>query len=304
MDIAGVLPVLHLPYDADMAIDYAALACEVDWVFAQGVDGVVIAMASEIQRLSDAERDELAARLVEQVAGRGPVITSCGAEGVELACRHARAAAAAGVDGLMAVPPCLTACAADDIRLYYQAILDAVDLPLVIQDASGYVGNSIPLATLTQLLADNPDRVLFKPEAHPVGAAVSALRDATGGEAKMFEGLGGMSLVDTWQRGIVGTMPGSDMPWAIVALWRALQAGDLSSARQIQGPLTCLISMLHNLDAFIVTEKMLLCEQGIFDNERVRGPVGFVLDPDTRREILAIFAELRRVVDSGPAAAG
>lgn len=39
----------------------------------------------------------------------------------------------------------------------------------------------------------------------------------------IFEGSGGLALVDAYYRGIAGTMPGTDVPWAIVAFW---QAGD------------------------------------------------------------------------------
>ncbi len=78
--ISGVLPVLQLPYGDDDAIDWHTLGREVDWAFANGAQGVVAAMVTEILRLTDAERDELAARMVVSVNGRGPVVMSVGAE--------------------------------------------------------------------------------------------------------------------------------------------------------------------------------------------------------------------------------
>ena len=96
-----------------------------------------------------------------------------------------------------------------------------------MQDASGYVGRPLAIATQARLLEEfGDDRVLFKPEAAPLGPNLTALRDATGGRARVFEGSGGVALVDSYRRGIVGTMPGAELIEAIVALWNALVAGD------------------------------------------------------------------------------
>ena len=132
-------------------------------------------------------------------------------------------------------------------------------------------------------------RVMFKPEATPIGPRLSELRDATNGRASVFEGTGGIALVDSFHRGIVGTMPGADLIRAIVALWRALQANDEQKIRQISLPLCALISMQNSLDAFLAVEKYLLVKQGIFRNTLIRGPVGYVLDDETRREVDRLF---------------
>lgn len=55
--LAGVLPVLQMPYHADASVDEAVLEQEVDWLLEQGVDGVTVAMVSEVLRLSDADRE-------------------------------------------------------------------------------------------------------------------------------------------------------------------------------------------------------------------------------------------------------
>jgi 4-hydroxy-tetrahydrodipicolinate synthase len=293
--IHGVLPVIQTPYKTDGSIDPAVLKREIDWLFEEGVDGIVLAMVSEVLRLTDAERDDLTRMSVEIAAGRGPVVASVGAESTAQAVRHTRAAEAAGADALMAIPPSLTRCSAQELADYYKAILDATSLPLVVQDASGYVGNSIPVATQAALLELAPERVLFKPEAQPIGPNVSALLEATGGRAKIFEGTAGLALMDSFPRGIVGTMPGADVPWAIVAIWRALKAGDTKRAGDIHARLAALVNLMHNLDAYLAIEKLLLVEQGIFANEIVRGPVGYHADEGTRHEVLRLFNALREV---------
>ena len=78
--------------------------------------------------------------------------------------------------------------------------------------------------------------------------------------------------MDSYQRGVVGTMPGADLITALVPLWRALTRGDMARARQIHGPLSSLITLQNSLDSFLAVEKHLLVRQGIFKNEIVRGP--------------------------------
>jgi dihydrodipicolinate synthase/N-acetylneuraminate lyase len=294
--LEGVLPVLHVPYHEDFTPDYETFRRQIDWAFACGVDGVVLAMVTDILRLTDAERDALVVETVQAVAGRGPVVASAGAESTQQAVRHAKAAEAAGVTALMVIPPGLTRCSPAQITAYYEAILGATKLPVIIQDASGYVGNPIPVATQAALFLKYPDRVLFKPEAQPIGQNLSALRDATGGKAPIFEGTGGIALADSFRRGIVGTMPGTDVCWAIVALWRALQAGREAEANRIHLTLSALIALQHSLDAFLAIEKLLLVEQGIFKNTLVRGPLGFELDAETKAEALRLYRELKRIV--------
>ena len=197
----------------------------------------------------------------------------------------------------MAIPPCLTRCDEHGLTEYYEAILAATSKPLIVQDASGYVGHSISIQTQGNLFRRYPDRIMFKPEAIPIGPKLSALREATNGQAKIFEGTGGLALIDSYQRGVTGTMPGTDVCWALVAIWRSLESGDHERARRIHEPLAVMVSMQTSLDAFLAIEKMLLVEQGVFKNAIVRRPVGYRLDEETRLEVLRLFDRLRRAVD-------
>ena len=91
--------------------------------------------------------------------------------------------------------------------------------------------------------------------ATPIGPRLSQLHDATGGRARVFEGTGGLALVDSFARGIIGTMPGADLIKAIVALWRALRDDDRARINRISLPLIAIIYMQNSLDAFLAIEK-------------------------------------------------
>jgi dihydrodipicolinate synthase/N-acetylneuraminate lyase len=298
-NLTGVFPVFQTPFHDDESIDFATLAVEIEWLFDRGASGIVMAMVSETLRMSSEERDELAGKVCSLAAGKGPVVISVGAESSHSAIRHAKHAEAQGAAAVMAIPPISIALGRDELHGYYRSILEAVAIPVIVQDASGYVGRPMPVEMQAQILSEFGDeRVLFKPEATPIGPNLSALRDATGGKAKIFEGSGGISLVNSYRRGIVGTMPGAEIIDAQVALWRALGEGSEERIYRLSFPISSLVALQSGLDGFLAVEKYLLVKQGIFPNATIRGPVGYVLDEETRQEVDRLFEILMTEVRS------
>ena len=295
--LSGVFPVFQTPFRDDDSIDRDVLEHEIRWMYGHGVNGIVMAMVSETLRLSGEERRALAEAACETGLAHGSVIISVGAESTKVAVDYARHAESVGASALMAIPPTTVASLEDELADYYRGLLDATEVPVVIQDASGYVGQAMSISVQAELLDEYPQRVLFKPEAEPIGPRLTELREATDGAARVFEGSGGIALVDSYKRGIVGTMPGAEVCWALVALWDALGRGDQRRIDAINGPLTALVSMQTGLDGFIAVEKHLLVRQGVFKSDRVRRPVGYRLDPESRYEVDHRFDLLRDAVD-------
>jgi dihydrodipicolinate synthase/N-acetylneuraminate lyase len=292
--LRGVLPVFQTPYHEDESIDFDTLEREIHWLYDCGADGIVMAMVSEVLRLSTGERHRLAEFACQIGGERGVVIVSVGAESSHAAAELARHARQAGADAVMAIPPVSIALDDTELLRYYTRILEAAEIPMIVQDAAGYVGRPLSVALQAKILAEFGDRVLFKPEAVPIGPRLSALRDATGGKAQVFEGTGGIALVDSFRRGIVGTMPGADLIDAVVALWRALEQGDDGRAYELSLPLSALIAVQNSLDAFLAVEKHVLVKRGVFKNAIVRGPVGYTLDRETAKEVDRLFDLLMR----------
>jgi dihydrodipicolinate synthase/N-acetylneuraminate lyase len=293
--LAGVLPVIQTPFTEDDDIDFDALQTEIEWAIDKGADGLTIGMVSEIIRLTSQERKELTEAVCKATIGTISV-ASCGAESTAEAVRLAIHAQDAGASALMAIPPLHVALSDASITDYYAAIMAVTTIPLVVQDASGYVGRRMNPSVLVRLHEIFGDRVYAKPEALPIGPNLSAIRDATGGRVPIFEGTGGTALIDSFRRGIRGTMPAVDVCWAIRAIWDALQAGDDQTAYRVSGPLVALISLQTELDAYVAIEKHLLHRQGVITSSRQRGPLGYVLDPETMAEVDRLFDRLVQAV--------
>jgi dihydrodipicolinate synthase/N-acetylneuraminate lyase len=294
--LRGVLAIAHTPFTEADEIDGTALKRAVDWAFAAGADGIGTGMVSETLKLTSGERGDLARMLVECAAGRGPVFSAVGAESTKQSLAFAVAAERAGCDAVMAVPPLSGRVSEPQLVDHFRALADGVPVPVIVQDASGYVGQSIPLGVCVKLLERyGPEKVLFKPEAAPNGPTLSALRDATGGQARMFEGSGGVFLIDSFRRGIVGTMPGMELLDGVVAVWRALQRGDEETAYRVYYPVCAIVAlqMQAGLDGFLAVEKYLMVKRGLFPSARRRRPYGWDLDPETAAEIDRLYGRMQ-----------
>ncbi|MDA7505439.1 dihydrodipicolinate synthase family protein [Verrucomicrobia bacterium] len=294
--IEGILPILHTPFDQNDLIDRDSLQREIDWAFEQGIHGVCSAMVSEILRLTSEERIKLNQLIVEITAGRGNVVASVGAESTKQAVYFAKAVVDAGCDAIMAIPPISTALPLDALQDYFNALANAVSVPLIVQDASSYVGASIPTEFYVRLLDEHgPQKILFKPEGEPIGPNISDLRDASGGRAGMFDGSGGMLLIDAYRRGVIGTMPGIDLLDGISALWQALKQKNDATAYRVYFPICALVALQlqAGLDGFLAIEKYILVKRGLFTTDRRREPNSWNLDIETQNEVDRLMAILK-----------
>jgi 4-hydroxy-tetrahydrodipicolinate synthase len=297
--LQGVLTKAHTPFTDSDEIDAPALKRAVDWAFAVGADGIGTGMVSETFRLTHDERLALAKVLVEFAAGRGPVFAAVGAESTKQSLAFARAAERDGCDAVMAVPPLTAKLSEGHLVDHFRALADGIGIPVIVQDASGYVGQSIPIPVCVKLLERyGPEKILFKPEAAPNGPTLSALRDATNGRAVMFEGSGGIFLIDSYRRGIAGTMPGMELLDGIVAIWKALARGDEATAYRVYFPVCALVALQlqAGLDGFLAVEKYLMVKRELFPSARRRKPYGWELDAETASEVDRLFAQLQEAL--------
>ena len=141
-----------------------ALAENVDRLVAAGVGGLVPGGSTgEFTTLSNAERRQLTEVTIEAAAGRVPVVPGTGAlstrETVELSVHAERAGAAA----VMVVPPFYDAPRWPELLAHYEAVADAISIPIVYYNLPGATGVELTAEQLREL-------------------PISALKD-TGGDA-------------------------------------------------------------------------------------------------------------------------
>ncbi len=210
--IAGVLPIAHTPFTENDAIDEESLAREIDWAFAHGPTASAPAWCRNCCGSRPTSACTSRGCSAQLKRGRGVFFAGIGAESTAQAVVYGRAAEDGRRrrrDGHPADDDGAARCRA--VPNTSRRSPSRSPLPLIVQDASSYVGREIPLSVSIRLLDEfGPDKILFKPEANPLGPNLSLLRDGTKRRARIYEGSGGIALVDSYRRGIAGTMPGME----------------------------------------------------------------------------------------------
>lgn len=233
----GIFTIPVTPFQENGEIDIPSFRRVVDFCIDCGAHGLVFPVnASEFTVLSDAERMTLTEVLIEQNAGRLPVIAGVAAVSGEVAaqfCRHARAA---GADGVIAMPPYVRKGRFSDAVLfdYYRTISAAARLPVFIQNNNPPYGLDMPADLLLRLCRELEYVQYIKEETTPSTTMLTAIVENNDGSVKgFFGGVGGRYLIEEHRRGSDGNMPGCHVTDVVVALWNALEAGDETRAMTI-----------------------------------------------------------------------
>lgn len=286
--IEGIVPILLTPFRRDLSIDYASLRREVDATLATGVQGIGIAIGSEIFKLTPEERCQMLRAVTDQVEGRVPVVINTSAPGTAPAVQLAQEAAKAGADRLMIWPPDFYALGPDAVIEHLSRIAEAAGLPIVLQD--------VPQAPISPALAFLIAQAVplvdtIKVETNPTVAQAGAMVQAVDGKLTVLGGSGGGTLVEEYRRGARGTMPFASQAAEFTAVWTALEAGDEGTAAGIIEAQILPVSRLgfQSGDMFYHVHKALLNRAGIFANTLVRPPTAA---PD-----IITKAELDRLLD-------
>ncbi|MFE4677215.1 dihydrodipicolinate synthase family protein [Streptomyces sp. NPDC056723] len=129
----GYIPAITTPFTREGVLDTDALHVQVDWLVKEGIQGAILAGTSgEWFSMSTAERAQLFAAGAEHRADTFPVIGACNAFTPHEAITHARAAEAAGLDGILLTPPPYIVPNRKEIIAFYRAVSDATDIPMTV----------------------------------------------------------------------------------------------------------------------------------------------------------------------------
>jgi 4-hydroxy-tetrahydrodipicolinate synthase len=293
-DIKGVLPVIMTPWDESFDIHEDDFARQVDYCYDVGADGLVIGQVSEILRMNSRERQQITELAVKYGHPRGWVVVSTGAESTKNAVEYSLHAQEAGVDAVLLMHPTTTSLTEDRMLKYYRDVIRELTIPVMVHHAKSYAKTPMTIRMQAELLKEfGADRILFKPESSPLPPRHTELQAATDQRARIFEGDGGMMMIDSWFRGLHGAIPATDCVKYVVTLWRALAAGNMAQAEMVAYPLSYMMcQMMNSVDCYQHLSKHILHRKGLISSPRVREPVDHVPDAATYKEIDRIVAVL------------
>jgi 4-hydroxy-tetrahydrodipicolinate synthase len=293
----GVVPIIPTPFTAGEEIDRAELRTLIDFAHAAGCCAACLpAYASEFYKLADTERVDVVREAVRHSSGRIPIIGQVNYPSSRMAAAMAATLQAEGVDALGLTVPRLFPMPENDLRRYFDTVLSAVEVPVVIQDFNPG-GSSVSVPFISALNRDYPHFRWIKLEAPRMASKVRAILRDTQGRVGVIEGWGGMYMIELLPAGICAIMPGLGLADLLVKIYAMVTAGEVDQAGEIfEGVLPQIVYSLQNLELYHCAEKMLLQARGLLRDARVR-QAGMQLGQDDKSHINYLNRRLLALLD-------
>lgn len=279
-----LLTAMVTPFTAAGTLDEDGAAALASHLVEQGCQGVVLSgTTGESPTTSDAEKDRLVRAVVAAVGDRAQVLTGVGTADTAHSVALARAAAAAGATGLLAVTPYYSRAPQAGLLAHFTAIADATELPVLLYDIPARTGVALGLETLRRL-AEHP-RIAAVKDATGDVAAASRLRASS--DLAVYSGddvltlpllaVGGCGVVSVVAHAVAGQL---------AAMIAAVDGGRLDAARETNA------ALIPAYDGFFRTQGAILAKAACRLLALPAGPVRLPLVDATEEQIEVLRRDL------------
>jgi len=246
LKLSGVMPALVTPFDAAGQIDFAAFKTHLEGLRTAGVSGwVPCGSSGEYNLMSDGEREQVL-QFVKDFAKPGEVLiagtNAPHTAGVIANCKRAKAI---GYDTVLLATPFYTKPTQAELIKHFKAVLDAVDVNIVLYSYPDKDGVELGWEVL-DALADHPRVIGIKESSGSLQRAIGiATRYA--GRIQLVSGSDDIALdfmfwgADSWICG-----PANCMAQAVCDLDRTFRSGDLVKAKAQMATLYTAMNILES----------------------------------------------------------
>lgn len=231
-DIHGVIPAMLTPFDENENLDLKRTRALTRYLCDRKIGGLYLTGSTgEGFLLTGDERKAFVEAVIDEVAGRVPVVVHVGAISTKASEEMARHAAQAGADAISSVPPIYWRFNDDEVAAYYADLVQAAGLPMIVYN--------IALAGLVSF--DMIKRLGSIQGVQGIKYTSSTLYDvfrikeALGDDFKVYSGSDELAVsgLAFGSDGIIGSTYNvlSDL---FIKLWDEMEKGDVVSARATQ----------------------------------------------------------------------
>lgn len=249
----GIYPMLYAFFDRHGNLDAQAMRRQVQACVTNGAHGLaVLGLGTEIDKLSETERRQIVDWVAEELAGRLPLAITINAPTVEAQVEFARFAHSRGASWLILQPPPDRGVPEDFYIRFFGAVADRVELPVAVQNAPEYLGVGLTPAGVRTLAQGHPNFRLLKAEGSAL--SVRAVIEEAGDNITVFNGRGGLELIDNLRAGCAGVIPATDCFDRQVRIFDLLRSGAEDEAeaiyREVLPAIVFVMQSLHSLHTY------------------------------------------------------
>jgi 4-hydroxy-tetrahydrodipicolinate synthase len=284
LKLSGVMPALVTPFDAAGQIDFVAFKTHMDGLRAAGVTGwVPCGSSGEYNLMSDAEREEVLAFVKAFARPEETLIAGTNAPHTAGVIANTKRAKALGYDTVLLATPFYTKPTQAELIKHFNAVLDAVDVNIVLYSYPDKDGVELGWEVL-DALADHPRVIGIKESSGSLQRAIG-IATRYEGRIQLVSGSDDIALdfmfwgADSWICG-----PANCMAQAVCDLDRTYRSGDLIKAKAQMATLYTAMNILES-GKFVQKLKYGCALQGVPVGE-CRMPLG-PLTPEEKADFAA-----------------
>jgi 4-hydroxy-tetrahydrodipicolinate synthase len=225
---------LVTPFQPDGEVSQEVLRELIEFQISEGTDAIIVCGSTgEAAAMSPDEQGTVIEVSVNAVAGRVPLIAGVGGSGTAAVVGLARTAARAGADALLVSAPPYNKPSQAGMIAHFEAIIDAVDLPVILYNVPGRTASNI-LPETVERLADH-SRVVGIKEACGDISQVADLCRRVADRIAVYSG-NDDQVVPLMALGGVGVISvlANVAPRDTAAMVRLFLEGDLERSRRLQ----------------------------------------------------------------------
>ena len=258
---SGVYPMVYALFDKKGNLARDPMRRQVQSMLKHRVHGIgVLGLASEVNKLSTAERRKLMEWVAEDIDGKVPLAVTVAEASTAGQAEFVKAAAAVGAKWAILQPPPVKHVPESELVRFFGTVADASPIPIAIQNAPEYLGIGLSPAGIRALHRAHPNFAIVKLEATAI--AVAQLRAETDEEVDVFNGRDGIEMLDSMRAGAVGIIPGGEAFDILVRAFDHMASGTAEGVEEAEllyaKVLPLLIMLMESMDTFLVYGKPVL----------------------------------------------
>jgi len=285
----GVGTALVTPFTSSGDVDDAAVRRLGRRQIDSGVHFLVpCGTTGENPTLTLAERIRIVEILVDESAGKTPVLAGAGGYDTKEVIHLAAAMKKAGASGLLSVTPYYNKPTQEGLYQHFRAIAESTPLPIVLYNVPGRTSVNIEVSTLVRLAAISN---------------IVGVKEASGNMTQMCEICAGvpadfivlsgddaltLPLMAIGGRGII-SVASNEIPAEMVQMVETAERGDFTAARAIHARILPLMQ-INFIEANPVPVKAAMAAMGLLE-ERYRLPM-VSPRPDSKQKIIQVLKDL------------
>jgi 4-hydroxy-tetrahydrodipicolinate synthase len=258
---------LITPFKEDDSVDYPALGRLIDYQIQHGIDYlVVLGTTAETATLTEAERRDVSAFVIEKAKGRVPIVLGVGGNCTRAVVEELQTRDFRGVDAILSVTPYYNKPSQEGLYEHYRAIATNTPLPVILYNVPGRTGINMAAETTLRLAREFTNIVAIKEASGNITQMDEIIKNKPA-TFMVISGDDGITfpLITLGAVGVISVI-GNAFPREFSRMVRLALSGDYSNALEIHHRFTELFNLLF-VDGNPAGVKCMLNAMGMIENK-------------------------------------